>query len=130
MATKSKKASTEATAAASKAEEKAAKRKARMEALKNRPAGQRPNSKQVDIIQVSENQEVRVYANPVKVKHRSIGVIITSVAVEDGKVTSVSNTFVPGELAVKVKKGHGNIVAQKAAKGHADEAEDEEEAED
>ena len=97
--------------------EKEAKRKARMEALKNRPAEQRPNSKQVDIIKVSENQVVKTYAMPVKVKHRSIGVLVTSVAIEDGKVTSTSNAFIPGELAVKVKKGHGNIVAQKAAKG-------------
>lgn len=102
---------------ATKAEEKAAKRKARMEALKNRPAEQRPNSKQVDIIKVSENQVVKTYAMPVKVKHRSIGVLVTSVAIEDGKVTSTSNAFIQGELAVKVKKGHGNIVAQKAAKG-------------
>ena len=105
---------------ATKAEEKAAKRKARMEALKNRPAEQRPNSKQVDIIKVSENQVVKTYAMPVKVKHRSIGVLVTSVAIEDGKVTSTSNAFIPGELAVKVKKGHGNIVAQKAAKGSKD----------
>ena len=112
---------------ATKAEEKAAKRKARMEALKNRPAEQRPNSKQVDIIQVSENQVVKTYAMPIKVKHRSIGVLVTSVAIEDGKVTSTSNAFIPGELAVKVKKGHGNIVAQKAAKGSkgADTDEDE-----
>lgn len=108
---------TKKAADATKAEEKAAKRKARMEALKNRPAEQRPNSKQVDIIQVSENQVVKTYAMPVKVKHRSIGVMVTSVAIEDGKVVSTSNTFIPGELAVKVKKGHGNIVAQKAAKG-------------
>lgn len=108
---------TQKAADATKAEEKAAKRKARMEALKNRPAEQRPNSKQVDIIQVSENQVVKTYAMPVKVKHRSIGVLVTSVAIEDGKVTSTSNAFIPGELAVKVKKGHGNIVAQKAAKG-------------
>lgn len=108
---------TKKAADATKAEEKAAKRKARMEALKNRPAEQRPNSKQVDIIQVSKNQVVKTYAMPVKVKHRSIGVMVTSVAIEDGKVVSTSNTFIPGELAVKVKKGHGNIVAQKAAKG-------------
>ena len=108
---------TKKVADATKAEEKAAKRKARMEALKNRPAEQRPNSKQVDIIKVSENQVVKTYAMPVKVKHRSIGVLVTSVAIEDGKVVSTSNTFIPGELAVKVKKGHGNIVAQKAAKG-------------
>ena len=108
---------TKKAAVDAKAEEKAAKRKARMEALKNRPAEQRPNSKQVDIIKVSENQVVKTYAMPVKVKHRSIGVLVTSVAIEDGKVTSTSNAFIPGELAVKVKKGHGNIVAQKAAKG-------------
>lgn len=108
---------TKKAADATKAEEKAAKRKARMEALKNRPAEQRPNSKQVDIIQVSENQVVKTYAMPVKVKHHSVGVMVTSVAIEDGKVVSTSNTFIPGELAVKVKKGHGNIVAQKAAKG-------------
>lgn len=108
---------TKKAAVDAKAEEKAAKRKARMEALKNRPAEQRPNSKQVDIIQVGENQVVKTYAMPVKVKHRSIGVLVTSVAIEDGKVTSTSNAFIPGELAVKVKKGHGNIVAQKAAKG-------------
>lgn len=107
--------------------EKAAKRKARMEALKNRPAGQRPNSKQIDVIQVSDNQVINNYAQPVKIKHRSIGVLVTSVAIEDGKVTSTSVTFIPGELAVKVKKGHGNIVAQKAAKNS--EAEDDDEAE-
>ena len=112
--------------------EKEAKRKARMEALKNRPAEQRPNSKQVDIIQVSDNQVVKTYAMPIKVKHRSIGVMVTSVAIEDGKVVSTSNCFVPGELAVKVKKGHGNIVAQKAAKASkkADAESEENEAED
>lgn len=108
---------TQKAADAINAEEKAAKRKARMQALKNRPAEQRPNSKQVDIIQVSENQVVKTYAMPVKVKHRSIGVLVTSVAIEDGKVTSTSNAFIPGELAVRVKKCHGNIVAQKAVKG-------------
>ena len=113
---------TKKAAVDAKAEEKAAKRKARMEALKNRPAEQRPNSKQVDIIQVGENQVVKTYAMPVKVKHRSIGVMVTSVAIDEeiGKVVSTSNTFIPGELAVKVKKGHGNIVAQKAAKGSKD----------
>ena len=113
---------TKKAAVDAKAEEKAAKRKARMEALKNRPAEQRPNSKQVDIIQVGENQFVKTYAMPVKVKHRSIGVMVTSVAIDEeiGKVVSTSNTFIPGELAVKVKKGHGNIVAQKAAKGSKD----------
>lgn len=110
-------------AATNSVEEKAAKRKARMEALKNRPEGQRPNSKQVDVIQVSENQVVNTYAMPVKVKHRSIGVMVTSVATENGKVVSTSNTFIPGELTIKVKKGHGNIVAQKVKASK--EAEDE-----
>ena len=36
--------------AAAPVDEKAAKRKARMEALKNRPAEQRANSKQIDVI--------------------------------------------------------------------------------
>lgn len=128
MATKAKKENKKA--AASVDEAKAAKRKARMEALKNRPIEQRPNSKQVDVIQVSDNQVVKTYAMPVKVKHRSIGVQVTSVAIEDGKVISVSSNFIPGELAVKVKKGHGNIVAQKAAKGHAQETEENDEDED
>lgn len=122
MATKAKKENKKAAAQVDEA--KAAKRKARMEALKNRPIEQRPNSKQVDVIQVSENQVVKTYAMPVKVKHRSIGVQVTSVAIEDGKVISVSSNFIPGELAVKVKKGHGNIVAQKASKGHANEEEE------
>ena len=41
--------------------DKAAKRKARMEALKNRPAEQRPNSKQIDIIKVSDTSVVKNY---------------------------------------------------------------------
>ena len=35
--------------------EKEAKRKARQEALKNRPAEQRPNSKQIDVIALTTN---------------------------------------------------------------------------
>ena len=34
--------------------ESEAKRKARMEAIKNRPAGQRPNGKQIDFIKISD----------------------------------------------------------------------------
>lgn len=109
------------------AEEKAAKRKARMEALKNRPEGQRPNSKQIDVISIAENSEIRKYACPVKVKGRSIGCMVTSVVVVDGVATCVSESFVPGNITVKVKKGHGNLIAQKVKKGSED---TEEEAED
>ena len=48
-------------------EAKAAKRKARMEALKNRPEGQRPNSKQIDIIN-TDNGAVKNYGYAVKNK--------------------------------------------------------------
>lgn len=114
------------------AEEKAAKRKARMEALKNRPEEQRPNGKQMDIIKIDEHNEVRKYAAPVKIKGRSIGCLITTVALVDGQVVSVSEAFVPGEVVVKVKKGHGILTAQKNKKnkGEEDAEEDDEEAED
>lgn len=113
---------------AADSEEKAAKRKARMEALKNRPAGQRTNSKQIDVIQIGENQEVRTYGYPIKVKHHSIGVMITSVVVSEGKTVSCSTSWIPGELAVKAKKGHGTLVAQKIKKGKkgAEDVEDDE----
>ena len=39
--------------------EKEAKRKARQEALKNRPAEQRPNSKQIDVIAINDKSKVR-----------------------------------------------------------------------
>lgn len=109
------------------AEEKAAKRKARMEALKNRPEEQRPNGKQMDVITIDEHNEIRKYAAPVKVKGRSIGCLITTVALVDGTVVSVSETFLPGSVVVKVKKGHGNLVAQKVKKSKDAESEDEEE---
>lgn len=110
-------------------EEKAAKRKARMEALKNRPKEQRPNGKQMDIIRVDENNEIRKYAAPIKVHGRSIGVAVTTVALVKGQVVSVAEAFIPGELMVKVKNGHGNIVAQKASKSKKGEEIDEEEEE-
>lgn len=114
------------------AEEKAAKRKARMEALKNRPEEQRPNGKQMDVIKIDEHNEIRKYAAPVKVKGRSIGCLITTVALVDGTVVSVSETFMPGEVVVKVKKGHGNLVGQKnkKSKGSDEEEDDEEDSED
>ena len=51
MATK-KKEDTKKKGGKEKDAEKEAKRKARMEALKNRPAEQRPNSKQIDVIKI------------------------------------------------------------------------------
>lgn len=119
----------EKAAAKMSAEEKAAKRKARMEALKNRPAGQRCNSKQFDVIE-TENGKIETFGYPVKVKGRSIGVYTTTVAYnKDGEVVSVSNGFIPGELTIKAKKGHGVIAGQKPGKGAKDEDEDDEEEE-
>lgn len=110
-------------------EAKKAKRKARAEALKNRPEGQRPNGKQIDVI-LDEDGKILVkkYATPVKVKMRSIGCLVTSVAFDkDGNVVSVSETFVPGNIVVKAKKGHGNLTGQKSKKDSDtdDEVEDE-----
>lgn len=107
--------------------EKEAKRKARMEALKNRPAEQRPNSKQIDVIKINDKSEVQNYGYAVKNKEGYQGVVVTSVLVIDGKPTSTSVTFVPGNLTVKSKKGHGIICNPKAkkAKGEEEEAGDE-----
>lgn len=104
-----------------------AKKKARREALKNRPEGQRTNSKQVDVIELGEGKVVKTYAYPVKYKMRSTGVLVTSVLLVKDVPVSTSTTFVPGEFVVKVKKGHGVITAQKAKKdkGNASEEEDE-----
>ena len=109
------------------AEDKAAKKKARMEALKNRPAGQRCNSKQFDVI-VTDNGKVETYGYVVKVKGRSVGVYTTTIAYNsDGLVVSVSNSFIPGELTIKAKKGHGVITGQKPGKGSKVNGEEEEE---
>ena len=86
-------------------EEKNAKRKARMEALKNRPFGQRPNSKQVDIIDLGNGSKVMNFGAPV----RKVGTLVTSVAVNaNGEVTSTSVVLIPG-VTVKSKKGHGTF---------------------
>lgn len=100
------------------AEEKSAKRKARMEALKNRPAGQRPNGKQIDVILAEDGTVlVKKYATPVKVKMHSIGCMVTTVAFDkDGNPVAVAESFVPGNLVVKAKKGHGNLTGQKSKK--------------
>lgn len=94
-------------------EEKAAKKKARLEAIKNRPAGQRPNSKQVDVIELGEGKVIKNFAYPVKQKNQHIGVLVTSVALNSDEIVSTSVSFVPGDLTVKAKKGHGTIVAAK-----------------
>lgn len=135
MAKKEKKAEKAATAKAEKTkkvmtpEEKAAKKKARMEAIKNRPAEQRPNSKQVDIIDLGDGNVIKNFAYPIKHKSSHVGVVVTSVAIKNGEVISTSVSFVPGDLTVKSKKNHGTICAPKV-KGSADEDDSEEESED
>nr|UVX88121.1 MAG: hypothetical protein [Bacteriophage sp.] len=126
MATK-KKEDTKKKGGKEKDAEKEAKRKARMEALKNRPAEQRPNSKQIDVIKINDKSEVQNYGYAVKNKEGYQGVVVTSVLVIDGKPASTSVTFVPGNLTVKSKKGHGIICNPKAkkAKGEEEEARDE-----
>lgn len=110
------------------AEEKAAKRKARMEALKNRPAGQRPNSKQIDVIE-TENGTVRNYGHVVKAGGTILGVMVTSVAFNaNGEVVGTSVTFVPGNVTIKAKKGHGNFSKPKSRK--EEEADEDEETDD
>ena len=94
--------------AANKAKEvdadKAAKKKARMEALKNRPAGQRPNSKQIDVIDLGNGQVIKNYGYAVKNKTGYVGIIITSVLFNGDKVVSNSTSFAEGNLTVKSKK--------------------------
>ena len=119
-------------------DEKAAKRKARMEALKNRPAEQRPNSKQIDIIPTENGGCVKNFGYPLKANGKHIGVLVTSVAYDaEGNVLSSNVALVPGDLTVKAKKGHGTIIAakykteeQKAKKKSKKAAKEEEEEED
>lgn len=111
---------------AEKDAEKEAKRKARQEALKNRPAEQRPNSKQIDVIAINEKSEVRNYGYAVKNKEGYQGVVVTSVLVTDGKPVSTSVSFVPGTLTVKSKKGHGVICSPKNKKAKEEEEEESE----
>lgn len=106
--------------------DKEAKRKARMEALKNRPAEQRPNSKQIDIIDLGNGNVVKNFGYAIKNKEGYKGVLVTSVAFAGDAIVSTSTTFVPGELTVKSKKNHGTICAPKNKKKGA-EVEDEEE---
>lgn len=116
-------------AAASKKETDAAKlekRKARMEALKNRPAEQRTNSKQIDVIDLGNGNVVKNYGYPVKNKLGHVGVLVTSVVLKNDEVVSTSVTFVQGDLTVKAKKGHGTITSPKAKKGSTETEEDNE----
>ena len=106
--------------------EKEAKRKDRMEALKNRPAEQRPNSKQIDIIKLDEdgNKVVKNFGYAIKNKEGYQGVLVTSVLEVEGTPVNTSVAFVPGNLTVKAKKGHGTICAPKNKKAKDDEEED------
>lgn len=111
-------------------EEKAAKKKARLEAIKNRPAEQRQNSKSIDVIPTADGGKVINYGHVVKVGKVHMGVLVTSVAYDaNGNVISTSTTFVPGELTIKSKKNHGNFAKPKNKK-HADEEAEEDEDED
>lgn len=106
MATKkaAKKAEPAKKAAKMSEEEKAAKKKARLEAIKNRPEGQRTNSKQCDVIETTKGV-VKTYAMPVK----GFGVVLTTVAEDkDGNVVSTAITTLAG-YTVKSKKGHGTL---------------------
>jgi hypothetical protein len=114
-------------------EEKAAKKKARLEAIKNRPEGQRTNSKQCDVIETTKGV-VKTYAMPVK----GFGVVLTTVAEDkDGNVVSTAITTLAG-YTVKSKKGHGTLKAGvpgvgkkgKGAKEEVDEDDEEDEDED
>lgn len=104
------------TKKAMSAEEKAVKKKARLEAIKNRPAGQRCNSKQVDVIE-TENGTVETWGYPVVAARKHIGVLTTTIVKDKGgNVISTASTWVPGDLTIKAKKGHGIITGVKSKK--------------
>lgn len=124
MATKTK-TKNEKTEKKVKSEEAKAKAKARKEALKNRPAVQRTNSKQLDVIE-GDGYTVKTFGYPIKLKRKFIGILVTSVTLVEGKAVSESTTFIPGEMTVKTKKGHGFITYPKSK----DKSRDEEDAED
>lgn len=129
MATKkaAKKAEPAAKGDAKKMDEK---KKARLEAIKNRPEGQRTNSKQCDVIETTKGV-VKTYAMPV----RGFGVVLTTVAEDkDGNVVSTAITTLAG-FTVKSKKGHGALKAGtpgvgKKGKGAKEEEVDEDDEED
>lgn len=104
------------TKKAMSAEEKAAKKKARLEAIKNRPAGQRCNSKQIDVIG-TDNGTVETWGYPVVAARKHIGVLTTTIVKDKGgNVISTASTWVPGDLTIKAKKGHGIITGVKSKK--------------
>lgn len=104
------------TKKAMSAEEKAAKKKARLEAIKNRPVGQRCNSKQVDVIE-TENGTVETWGYPVVAARKHIGVLTTTIVKDkNGNIISTASTWVPGDITVKSKKGHGIITGVKSKK--------------
>ena len=116
------------TKKAMSAEEKAAKKKARLEAIKNRPVGQRCNSKQVDVIE-TENGTVETWGYPVVAARKHIGVLTTTIVKDkEGKIISTSSTWVPGDLTIKAKKGHGIITGVKSKKEKEEEGDEAEEA--
>lgn len=111
------------------AEEKAAKRAAMKERLANRPAGQRPNSKQIDVIEIENGGKVLNFGAPV----RKQGTLVTSVALDaEGNVVSTAVTLVQG-VRVKTKKGHGylqpGVPGMGKGKGAAEEADNEDDEE-
>lgn len=111
-------------------EEKKAKREARMQAIKNRPAEQRQNSKTIDIIPGQNGTKVVNFGHVVKVGGIHHGVLVTSVSYDaEGNVIGTSTAFIPGELTIKSKKNHGNFAKPKHKKGAASE-EDEDSDED
>ena len=61
----------------------------------------------------------------VKNKEGYQGVVVTSVLVTEGKPVSTSVAFVPGNLTVKSKKGHGVICSPKNKKDKNEESETE-----
>lgn len=116
------------TKKAMSAEEKAAKKKARMEAIKNRPEGQRCNSKQIDVIG-TDNGTVETWGYPVVAARKHIGVLTTTIVKDkDGNIISTSSTWVPGDITVKSKKGHGIITGVKSKKEKEEEGDEAEEA--
>ena len=120
----------EKTAPKAKDAAKEAKRKERMAALKNRPAEQRPNSKQIDIIDLGNGNVIKNFGYPLKNKEGHQGVLVTSVALAGDKVVSSSTSFVPGNFTVKSKKNHGTICSPKVRDSKGSDEEPEEEAED
>lgn len=109
---------------------KEAKRKERMAALKNRPAEQRPNSKQIDVIDLGNGQVIKNFGYAVKNKEGYQGVVVTSVAMKNDEVVSTSVGFVPGTFTVKSKKNHGTICSPKVKGSKEEEEAAEDEAED